>query len=155
MSAAVPARARPLSLAHCPVDPTYRHQLLRLLALPLSLFRGPGSPVPSRCSRTSPFLSLRHGTALSDPPSSRSPWTGACALAHVTRFLCHDAHPRTQLSSYSPASAPHSPLTSFHTPSHSLVLCSRRQTPPETRAHIPDRSAHRRLRQASPSSTPR
>jgi hypothetical protein len=38
----------------------------------------------------SPFLSLRRGPALSDPPSPRPPWIGACALAHVAGFLDHD-----------------------------------------------------------------
>jgi hypothetical protein len=68
--------------------------LLRPLALPLSLFRGPGLPVPSRCPERPSFLSLRRGPSLSDPPSSRPPWTSACALAHVAGFLGHDACPR-------------------------------------------------------------
>jgi hypothetical protein len=68
-------------------------------ALPLSLSRGPGSPVSSCCPRVSPFLSLRRGPAFSVPPSPLSLWTGACALAHVAGFLGHDAHPRTQLPS--------------------------------------------------------
>jgi hypothetical protein len=44
LSAAILPRARPPSLAHCPVGPACRCQLLHPLALPLSLFRGPGSP---------------------------------------------------------------------------------------------------------------
>jgi hypothetical protein len=114
-----------------------------------SLFRGPGSPVPNRCSRTSPFLSLCRGPALSVPPSTRPPWTSACALAHVAGFLGHDARPHTQLSSYSPASAPRTPLASFHTPSPSMMLCPRRQPPPETRARVPGHPAYRRPLQAS------
>jgi hypothetical protein len=62
-------------------------------------------------------------------PLRASPWTSACALAHVAGFLGHDARPRTQPSSYSPASAPHTPLTSFRTLSPSLALCSRRKPP--------------------------
>jgi hypothetical protein len=81
-----------------------------------------------------------------------SPWTGACSLAHVVWFLCHDACPRAQLSSYSPAGAPHTPLTSFRIPSPSLALCPRRQPPPETRARVPDHPARWSPRQASPSS---
>jgi hypothetical protein len=63
----------------------------------LSLSRGPGSLVPSRCPGASPFHSLRRGPALSVPPPPRSPWTGACALAHVVGFLGHDARPCAQL----------------------------------------------------------
>jgi hypothetical protein len=100
LSAVVPARAHLPSLACYPVDPTCRCQLLRPLALPLSLslFRGPGLPVSSRCPHASPFLSLHRGPALSDPPSHRPSWTGVCALAHVAGFLGHDARPRAQLS---------------------------------------------------------
>jgi hypothetical protein len=68
------------------VDPACRRQLLHPLALYLSLPREPGSPVTSRCPRASPFLSLRRGPVLSDPPSSRSSWTSACALSHVAGF---------------------------------------------------------------------
>jgi hypothetical protein len=56
----LPARADLLALV-----------FLRQRALLLSLSRGPGSPVPSRCPRASPFLSLCHGPSLSDPPSPR------------------------------------------------------------------------------------
>jgi hypothetical protein len=98
-------------------------------SLSLSLSRGPGSPVPSRCPRASPFLSLHRGPALSDPPSSCPPWTNACALAHVAEFLGHDACPRAQLSSYSRTGAPRTPLASFHTLSPSLALCPRRRRP--------------------------
>jgi hypothetical protein len=88
------ARALPFSLAAQwgrPVGTSF----LRPFALSLS--RGPGSPVSSRCPRASPFLSLQRGPALSVPPSPLSPWTDECALAHVTGFLSHDARPRAQL----------------------------------------------------------
>jgi hypothetical protein len=85
------SRARPLSLAHCPVGPIYRRQLLHPLSPSLSLSRGPASPVAESLPRASPFLSLRHGPSLSVPPSSRPPWTSACTLTHVTGFLGHDA----------------------------------------------------------------
>jgi hypothetical protein len=68
-------------------------------ALPLSLSHGPRSPVAEPLPRASPFHSLRRGPALSVLPPPRSPWTGACALAHVTGFLGHDARPRAQLPS--------------------------------------------------------
>jgi hypothetical protein len=89
-------RACPPSLARCPVGPTCRRQFPSP-AHSLSLPRGPGSPVVEPLLRVSPFLSLHRGPALSVPPSSRSPWTGACTLTHVTRFLGHDARPRAQL----------------------------------------------------------
>jgi hypothetical protein len=80
----------------------------RSLSLSLSLFRGPGSPVPNRCPCAPPFLSLRRGPSLSDPPSPCPPWTGACALAHVTRFLGHDARPAPFLESHQcPMHTPH------------------------------------------------
>jgi hypothetical protein len=84
-------------------------------SLSLCVSRGPGSPVPSRCPRASPFLSLRRGPALSIPPSPLSPWTGECAHAHVTRFLGHDACPRAQLPFLEPRQCPaHTPrLTSL------------------------------------------
>jgi hypothetical protein len=41
--------------------------------------------------RASPLLSLCHGPSMLDPPSSRPPWTSACALAHVVGFLGHNA----------------------------------------------------------------
>jgi hypothetical protein len=55
---------------------------------------GPYCQSSCRCP-TRPFLlSLRRGPALSVSPSPRSPWTDACALAHVVGFLGHDARPR-------------------------------------------------------------
>jgi hypothetical protein len=137
-----------------------------LLSLPLSLAAqwtqivgatGPRVPLPSmpRGPRyqsqsgypRAPFpLSLRRGPALSVPPSPCSPWTGACALAHVVGFLGHDALPRAQLPSYSPASAPRTPLTSLRSALPSLALCPRRQPPPETRARVPGHPARRSLR---------
>src|SRR5699024_9020733 len=40
-------------------------------------------------------LSLRRGPALSVSPFPFSPWTGACALAHVVGFLGHGTRPHT------------------------------------------------------------
>jgi hypothetical protein len=145
--------ACPLSLTHYPKGPICRHRFPSpARSLSLSLSRGPGSPVAEPLPRASPFLSLRRGPVLSVPPSSRSPWIGACALAHAAGFLDHDARPRAQLSSYSPAGAPHTPLTSFRTLSPSLALYPRRQPPSETRTHVPGHPARRRPLQASPSS---
>jgi hypothetical protein len=110
-------RALPLSLVAQwgrPVSDNFLRPFA--LSLSLSLSRGPSSPVPSRCPRASPFLSLRHGPALSVPPSPLSPWTGECALAHVAGFLGHDARPRTQLPFLEPRQCPaHTPrLTSLN-----------------------------------------
>jgi hypothetical protein len=103
------ARALPLSLAaqwSRPVGASF----LRPFALSLSLSRRPGSPVPSRCPRASPFLSLCRGPALLVPPSPLSLWTGECALAHVAGFLGHDARPRAQLPFLEPRQCPaHAP----------------------------------------------
>jgi hypothetical protein len=60
---------------------------------------GPDRQAPSRCPARPFPLYLRCGPALSVPPPPRSPWTGACALAHVTGFLGHDARPHAQLPS--------------------------------------------------------
>jgi hypothetical protein len=99
-------------------------------ALPLFLcLAGPVRQLPSRCPAPPLFLSLRCGPALSVPPSSRSPWTGACALAHITRFLGHDAHPCAQLPFSEPsqctAHTPHLILRSF-------TLSRALPTPPAT-----------------------
>jgi hypothetical protein len=109
----------------------------------------------SRCPERPSFLSLHRGSSCQFRLLRASPWTGACALVHVAGFLGHDARARAQLSSYSSAGAPHTPLTSFRTLSTFLTLCPRRQPPPETRARVPDHPARRRLPQASPSYAPR
>src|SRR5688572_29931094 len=79
-----------LSLALCPLGPTYRRQFLRPRS-PFSLcLAGPVRQLLSRCpERPFPF-SLRRGPSLSDLPSPRPLWTGECALAHVVGFLGHD-----------------------------------------------------------------
>jgi hypothetical protein len=58
-----------LSLAHCLVGPTCRCRFHHPHAPPLSLSRGPGSPVAESLPRASPFLSLRRGPSLSVPPA--------------------------------------------------------------------------------------
>jgi hypothetical protein len=97
LSVAALSPARPPSLTRCPVGPTCRRQFLHPRSPPLSLSRGLGSPVAEPLPRASPFLSLRRGPALSDPPSPRPPWTGECALAHVAGFLGHDARAPSSL----------------------------------------------------------
>jgi hypothetical protein len=68
LSAVALSPARSPSLARCPVGPTYRRRFLHPRAPPLSLPRGPRSPVAEPLPRASPFLSLRCGPALSYPP---------------------------------------------------------------------------------------
>jgi hypothetical protein len=116
-------------------------------SLSLSLSHGPGSPASKSLPRASPFLSLRYGPSLSDPPSSRPPWTSACALAHIAEFLGHDARPRAQLPFWSPAHTPHLISHSF-TLSRALPspptaagdprLCSRPSSSPETAPSLPE-----------------
>jgi hypothetical protein len=124
----------------------------RSLSLSLCL-AGPVRQSPSRCPARPFLLSLRRGPSLPVPPPPRSPWTGACALTHVTGFLGHDAPTRPESLLRAPlvpslASLPH------FTALPSLVLCPRRQTAQETRARVPDHPARRRPRQDSPSSAP-
>jgi hypothetical protein len=149
------SRACPLSLAHCPVGPICRCQLLHPLSPSLSLSRGPALPVTELLPRASPFLSLCHGPSLSVPPSSSQPWTSACALAHVAGFLGHDAtHVPSSLFRALPAPRTHpSPHFAQLRPlSCSAHAACRR---PETRARVPGHPARRRSPQASPSSAPR
>jgi hypothetical protein len=57
---------------------------------------------------------------------------------HARRRVSRPRRPPTHPTPFlEPASAPHSPLASFPTPSPSLVLCPCRQTPSETRARVP------------------
>jgi hypothetical protein len=121
LSAAVVPRACPPSLARCPVGPACQRQFSLTRALPASLAAQWGQPVgasflprtlplslclagpvrqsSSRCPARPFLLSLRRGPYLSVPPPPRSPWTGACTLAHVAGFLGHDARPCAQLPS--------------------------------------------------------
>jgi hypothetical protein len=139
------SHACPLSLAHCPVGPICRRRFPSPARSLFSLcLAGLDHQSSSHCPERPSFLSLRRGPTLLAPPSPR-----------VAGFLGHDARPRAQLPSYSPAGAPHTPLTSFRTLSPSLALCPRRQPPLETRAHVPGHPAHRSPRQTSPSSAPR
>jgi hypothetical protein len=96
LSAVVPPRAPSLSRS-LPSWADLSAPVFFTRALPLSLSRGPGSPVTEPLPRASPFLSLRRGPVMSVPPSSLLPWTGECALAHVAGFHGHDARPRVQL----------------------------------------------------------
>jgi hypothetical protein len=100
LSAAVLPRTCPPSLTRCPVGPAYRRQFSSSRAPSLSLcLVGPVHQSPSRCPARPFLLSLRRGPYLSVLPPPCSPWTGACALTHIARFLGHDARPRAQLPS--------------------------------------------------------
>jgi hypothetical protein len=157
-------RARPPSLARCPVGPTCRRQFPSpVRSLSLSLSHGPGSLVPSHCPRASPFLSLRRGPALSVPPSPLSPWTGECALVHVAGFLGHDARPRAQLPFLEPRPCPaHTPrlISLSFTLSHALPTplaaardprpCSRPSSSPETAPSLPELRPEVRHRSSCP-----
>jgi hypothetical protein len=100
LSAAVPlSRSRSLSRS-LPAGANLSVPVFFTRALPLSLcLAGSDHQSLSRCPVRPFLLSLRHEPALSVPPPPRSPWTGACALTHVARFLGHDARPRAQLPS--------------------------------------------------------
>jgi hypothetical protein len=56
-------------------------------ALPLSLSRGPSSPVAESLPRAPPFLSLRRGPALSVPPSPLSPDFSTTTPTHAPSSL--------------------------------------------------------------------
>jgi hypothetical protein len=119
-------RARPPSLARCPVGPTCRRQFpspVRSLSVSRARFAS-AEPLPPRILFS---LSQRHGPALSVPPSPLSSWTGECALTHVAGFLGHDARPRAQLPFLEPRPCP------VHTPrliSLSFTLSRALPTPP-------------------------
>jgi hypothetical protein len=74
---------------------------------------GPVRQSSSRCPARPFLLSRRRGPYLSVLPPPRSPWTGTCALAHITGVLGHDAHPRAQcpcpISLIAPYARPISP----------------------------------------------
>jgi hypothetical protein len=145
-------RALSLSLAHCPVGPTYRRRFLHPRAPPLSLSRGPGSLVAESLCRASPFLSLRRVPILSDPPRPRRGPTSAHSCTSPDFSATTPAHVPNSLLRAAPV--PRSHPASFHAAPPSLALCPRRQQPPETRTRIPGHRARWRPRQASPSSAP-
>jgi hypothetical protein len=142
------ARTLPLSFSAewgRPVGASFLHPL----APSRSLSRGPSSPIVEPLPRASPFLSMCRGPALSVPPSPRSPWTGACALAHVTGFLGHDSRPLVQLPFLEPCQCPaHTPRLISHTLSRALLsppdaagdqrLRSRPCSSPETVPSLPE-----------------
>jgi hypothetical protein len=121
------------SLSRCPVDPACRRQLLRPLALSLSLSRGPGSLVVEPLPQASLF-------------SLSAPWASpiSSALSARRRGPAH-AHSHTSpgFSATTPAHAPNSllrappvprthPLPHFAHPrplSRSVLAASRRRRP--------------------------
>jgi hypothetical protein len=115
------------------VDPACWRQLLHPLTLPLSLcLAGPDCQSSSRCPEHHSFLPLRRGPTLSDPPSSRPPWTSACALAHVAGFLGHDAaHAPSSLliAPLVPRAHPSPHFAQLHPLSRSALAASHRRRP--------------------------
>jgi hypothetical protein len=118
-------------------------------ARPSSLcLTGPVRQLPSRCPARPLFFLCVVGLPcqLRPPRTRRGP-----ASAHLRTSSGFSATTPAHVPN-SLLRAPRSPLASFRIASPSLVLCPRRQPPPETRARVPDRPGRRRLRQASPSS---
>jgi hypothetical protein len=130
LSAAAFTPARALSLSRpLPAGADLSALVASPVRVPLlSLSRGsvlPGvEPLPTR-----PLFSLRRGPSLSVPPSPPSPWTGACALAHVARILDHDTRPRAPSSLLEPYQSPHSLPRLI---SHNSTLSRALPTPPNT-----------------------
>ena len=94
-----PKPSQPAQPGRAPAPPERRTRLLAAVLpralLPSLYFAGPVRQSSSRYPAR-PFLhSLRRGPYLLVSPLPRSPWTGACALAHVAAFLGHDTRPRT------------------------------------------------------------
>jgi hypothetical protein len=134
LSAIVFPRTCPPSLARCPVEPTCRCRFSSpARSLSLSLSRGPGSPVPSRCPCASPFFSLcvvglpcqfrplraRRGPARAH--SRTSPDFSATTPAHAPSSLLRAPPvPRAHLS-------PH--FAQLHPLSRSAHVSSRRRRP--------------------------
>ena len=155
LSAAVLPRARPPSLARCPVGPTCRRQFpspVRSLSLYLA------GPV-RQCRAVAPACPLFSLYVVGLPCQIRHPRAHrGPARAHSRTLPNFSAttpdHAPSSLFRAPPVPHAH-PLTSFRTPSPSLTLCPRRQPPPETRARVPGLPARRRPLQASLSSTPR
>jgi hypothetical protein len=152
LSAATPSPTRPLSPSLCPVLPGYPRRFPRPRALLLSLPCGPALPVIEQLPRALVLslyvvglsCQLRLPHARRGPARARtSPGTSATSSAHAFQLFLSTARTRTHF----PAS--------FHAALLSLALCPRRSTSPETHACLPGHLAHRRPRQATPSSATR
>jgi hypothetical protein len=155
LSAATPSPARPISPSLCPVGPGCRRRFPRSRALLLSLLCRPAMPVVKPLPQRARPLSLyavglrcklrlpRARRGLARAHSRTSPGTSATSSAHASQLFLSTARTRTHF----PAS--------FHAAPLSLALCPRRPTSLETHARHPDHPAHRRPRQATPSSAPR
>jgi hypothetical protein len=89
------------------VGPRFRRRVFCPRAPLLSLLWGPILPVVELSPPRARPLSLRCRPPLLAPPSSCPPWTSACALAHVTGIVGHDAHPRAPAPFRAPHSLPH------------------------------------------------
>jgi hypothetical protein len=132
MSAVVLPRARPPSLARCPVGPTCRRRFSSpARSLSLCVSHGPGSPMSSCCPRASPFsLSVSWACLVSSafPALARGP-----ASAHSRTSPGLSATPSSLLRAPPvPRAHPSPHFAQLHPLSRSAHAASRRRRPAPT-----------------------